>query len=447
MSVDFKIIISNILISVILVISLVSFDNPSLHSVFLNKKKMMSGFFCCNLIAFIFLTFIILFQNNSKNSNFIYPAVIFFTLSFFSGLYIVNTSKDINSELDVFFKNDKNILILLDKYKTYTRKSQTLSKCISYHDGSFITSKDLSCSPDTKCDTAAIKEICSQEYGAKLGDFYILSSNQTCLIPFTFGNYVTTKMIEVALTGGARLLDFDIYTEFYNNKAIPVVKSGFMKKKSLNFVTLHSCFKTIKEHAFVKNYNDPLFLHLNLKTNNIETIDRIAYSFLQIFSGETILNPGYSYKHQQSIIKEPICKLFKKIIFIVSGHIQNTLLDQITHFHTDYNAKIVDEHKADFPSDPISFATKTKNTFTLVKPNTIQNMNPSRPWSHGCHCVMMNFWNLDVQLQKHAKFFSNGSFMIKSFDLQNDRDEESSFKKIKDESKNINKCVDIMVQE
>lgn len=427
-----KFIIPTTIVTAIILIFFIILDDPPLNSAFLNKKKPISIFFCSSIISFLVLSFITKFfvedvTDSVSGNNFVFICLIFLSFTVSSGIYILLNSYDLNSDLDIYFQNNLNLKKLLERYKKFTLKSKSLSTCLSYHDGSYFENSNLTCIKETNYTNQNSKSsLCNAEKAAKISDFYLISSNQSCLVPYTFGNYVSNRMLEITIEAGARFLDFDIYTEFYKNKAVPVVKSEFAKKPSKNFVTLHSCFKTIKEKAFKRNFDDPIFIHLNLKTNNLETLDRIAYSYLEVFTSENMPNPGMSYKNKQSIIQEPICKFFKKVMIVVTGKSENTLLDQITHFHTNFNAKIINEVEADFPSDPNKLVFETRKFFTIVKPDTNQNINPSRPWSHGCQCVLMNFWNLDIQMKKHAKFFHNSSFHIKSFDLQENRNDKSN---------------------
>ena len=79
-----------------------------------------------------------------------------------------------------------------------------LSDCVNYHSGDFYSSKDLVCRNISECPNSA-GIVCDDKKGAKLVDFYVSSSHQTCHLPVSSGNYVSTEMIKIDLTGGARL--------------------------------------------------------------------------------------------------------------------------------------------------------------------------------------------------------------------------------------------------
>tara|TARA_Y100000389_G_scaffold96808_1_gene93508 strand:- start:69 stop:1349 length:1281 start_codon:yes stop_codon:yes gene_type:complete len=413
-----KIVMSTMGVSAIIILIIALMANPTVNAFYFRQNKLTGTFFTCCIISFFIIQTFALKVNDNYKQSFTYAALLFFVSSFISGLYLYIKSFDLNDSILQHFKHDENLNKLQENHVKHVKKSKSLSKCVNFHDGSYYKEENLNCDSKPGCD---IENICDENKGAKIVDFYIMSSNQSCLIPYVSGNYVSTKMLEHVISTGARFLDFDIYTILKDRNAIPVVKSEWLNKKSLNYVPLEHCFEKIKELAFVKHYKDPLFIHLNLKTNNIETLDRIANLFLSIFSGENMIGPGYSYKSEQSISLQPICKFFKKIIVVVSGNCENTLLSEIVNIHTSYNARVVNESVADFPGDPKEFAYDNQNILTILKPNVTKNLNPSRPFSHGCQFVMMNLWRYTKQVKTHANFFKNGSFVLKKIDLQEDR--------------------------
>ena len=390
---------------------------PTVNACLQYKHKVMGGFLISCITSFVFLQKIVDNVNVNHTTSFIFVTLLFFIGSLITATYIFSTSYNLNYYINEYFENDSNLNKLLSKFNNSSKKSRQISDCREYHNGNYYKTKNLKCSDKSSCGNITS---CGKD-GAKISDFYIMSSNQSCLVPYFSGNYVSTRMLEIMLIGGVRFLDFDIYTKVKDAKAVPIVQSEFLNKPSLNYVTLENCFKKIKEVGFKKKYNDPIFIHLNLKTNNLESLDKIAISFMNIFSGENILGPRYSYKSSESIITQPICNFYKKVIIVVSGKCENTLLEQITNIHTNHNARIINEQNADYPSNPNEFAFDNQNMLTIVKPQESVNYNPSRPWSHGCQCVLMNLWKDTPQTKTHNKFFENSSFVIKSLSLQEDR--------------------------
>ena len=118
----------------------------------------------------------------------------------------------------------------------------------------------------------------------RLHDFYVASSARSFLSGNQKYDYSTPRAIEKILQAGARFLEFDIFNKGFNEDTIPVVSNGLEEgnwQYTLNTTTFEECCKTISKYAFseqyLKNYSDPLFISINLKTNgNIYTINKVA---------------------------------------------------------------------------------------------------------------------------------------------------------------------------
>jgi hypothetical protein len=268
-------------------------------------------------------------------------------------------------------------------------------------------------------------EACDPQKGAKLIDFYVSSSHQSCHIPHSYGNYVSVEMLKTVLVAGARLVDFDIHAQLTPaGEIIPVVRSNWKKRISQNYVLLDDVWDTISNHGFSNKYGDPLLIHLNLKTSNIGVIDKIAKSFVQYIDGTHILEPRFSYHSQKSIAKEPICTLLNKAIIIVTGDCSHTHLDELVNLHTSHNARLLEAKEVRAPADPRALAFSNQHTFTLVRPEPYDlNTNPEDAWTYGCHAFMMNFWNYSKLIKSHCDFFKKSSFIMKKFELQQEQHE------------------------
>lgn len=418
-----KVVMSTILVAVIIILIILAVAKPSAYAVLQRKDRLAGAFFICSIISFFILSQFSENVDAEYRIPFIFATLLFFVASLMSAIYLYIISFKINENLADYFQYDVSLDQLAEDHGKHVSKSKALARCSNYHNGRYYKNKNLECEIDTECKSEEqLLKLCHERKGAKIVDFYIMSSNQSCLIPYTAGNYVSTKMLESVIGAGARFLDFDVYSKYDNDgKIMPIVQSEWLEKKPLNYITLHNCFLKIREVGFLKHYNDPLFVHLNLKTNNIETLNKIANLFLTTFSGDNLIGPGYHYKDRKSISKMPICKFLKKIILVVSGNCEGTYLDEITNIHTSHNARIVSESKADYPGQPHDFAFDNQNMLTILKPDLSTNLNPSRPFSHGCQFVLMNLWKYTKQVKTHANFFKNCSFVLKKFDLQQKR--------------------------
>ena len=117
----------------------------------------------------------------------------------------------------------------------------------------------------------------------KLCEYQIASAYRPYLVGYQKADYCSIDMIQRVLYFGARYLDLEIFNKDLKSETIPVVTSGYKKasmKLSLNSLNCDEVFEIIKKVAFseeyVDNYNDPLFIFLDLKTNNnISSLDKL----------------------------------------------------------------------------------------------------------------------------------------------------------------------------
>jgi len=333
----------------------------------------------------------------------------------------------INTEITAYLEDNSSIKSLYDLYSGLMEGIQPVSRCISYHTGDYYSNKSIKCIPITGCITSATAA-CDPKHGAKLVDFYVASSHQSCRTPLASGsgNYVSLEMLKLVLMAGARFIDLDIFAHITDNDIIPVVRSDLNNEPSHNFIKLDELWETINNFAFVNSYSDPLLVHINLRTTNLVVIDKIAKSFTSSIHGEHLLEPKYSYKATNSIATTPICTILNKVVLIVTGDCRDTLLDEIVNLHTSYNARILPAKTVRIPTNPKSFAFSNQNIFTIVRPEVYDNnTNPEDAWSHGCQAFMMNYWNLGKLMKNHCDFFKTSSFMMKKFDLQENRMEQT----------------------
>ena len=210
-----------------------------------------------------------------------------------------NTNSDINEIL----ADSVAIRSIQSQYEKKIGKMLPISNCLSYHNGSYYDSRNIKCVVLEGC-PASTSKICNPEKGAKLVDFYIASSHNSCHVPDTQGNYVSSEMLKAVLFSGARFVDFDIYAHVdkTSDTIFPVVKSTWKNKPSENFVHIDDIWKTINNYAFLQKNADPLLIHLNLCTNNIEVIDKIATSYTAYMNGNFILDPRYSYHSKSRLL-------------------------------------------------------------------------------------------------------------------------------------------------
>lgn len=389
----------------------------------LNTKGFINGgmFFMSSITIVIFLGLYLTALNEDKSPTPLFITLLMCVISISLGVYYYFRCYRNNININNQLVDYGSIKALEQKYDDYTGGVLQVSKCMTYHTGDYYQNNDTDCRALEGCDLDS-KVACDPKNGAKLVDFYVASSHQSCHVPNTSANYVSLEMLKLVLKSGARLVDFDIYDHIVDNDVIPVVRSTLRNKVSQNYIPMEDVWDTISTHAFVQNNSDPLLVHLNLRTNNIGALDKIAKSYVNAMNSENILEPKYSYTSKNTIATEAICSLFNKCIIVVTGECSHTLLDELVNLHTSHNARLLDAKTVKTPTEPQTFAYTNQTIFTIVKPNEWEsNSNPESAWTHGVQSFMMNYWNFSKLMISHCEFFKRASFVMKNMSLQQNR--------------------------
>lgn len=132
-----------------------------------------------------------------------------------------------------------------------------------------------------------MKNISKSEYDLPLYKFYIASSFKSyCIKGNTDAEYSYT-ILERVLESGARLINLDIFNidQTGEDTVLGVGNYGLTRNKYLD---LNKCLTTINQTAWVKNFNYPLILYLNL--------DSATYSEDFIASLNNKLNKNFGDK-------------------------------------------------------------------------------------------------------------------------------------------------------
>tara|TARA_Y100000389_G_C17468914_1_gene528402 strand:+ start:2459 stop:3799 length:1341 start_codon:yes stop_codon:yes gene_type:complete len=410
--------------------------SPSAIACLKNGNNAFGILFLSSITGLLFLTLYLLFLGNISNPTGLFILITICVLNASLGVFFYNRCYKINSSITNNVDSSPIIHQLTSKYRGIMQ-TQPLVNCVTYHTGEYYDTKELQCVQIDSCPTSA-GMVCDPQKGAKLVDFYICSSYQSCHVPIHNTHYVSTNMIKALIVAGVRLFDFNIYAEVTNDGIIPVVRSDINDKLSQNYIPLDDVFDTLATYAFLDYYGgDPIFIHLNIKTNNIEVIDNIAKQYIEYF-GQYLLEPRFSYLSEKSITIQPICHLFHKLILIVTGETSHTYLDELINIHTSKNGRILTAKQVRKPVDPKAFVFSNQSIFTLMTPEKFKNnTNPSSAFTHGVQAPMMNFWSMDSKMKNYSEFFKLSSFVIKNLSLQQDRMTSNSI----EESTNISDSI------
>lgn len=309
--------------------------------------------------------------------------------------------------------------------------------------------------------------------GPMLSQFYIMTSDRTCVVENQYDGYMSPVMISIALLAGARCLDFDITNYSYSKKSFPIVtNSRDYDKKNLqhNFVLFEDVMKTLSrdwlQSKSMTTKSDPLFLKLNFHAGATkECMDQVAY-LLQYYLNEQygmhLMPTQWQYRNVNKtggLGVFPICAFFGRIIIIVNApcysKLPSQLLDGMTNAllsgttsNTDDNftmleSKIVKNKNigqrmelVDINRKGLTYVETSFHPYTLVGHRTCNkteqindsltallsnkmtiNNDPLPAFATGCQFVAMNFQDVSQNLKTYLSVFHNSSFILKPRNL------------------------------
>ena len=95
------------------------------------------------------------------------------------------------------------------------------------------------------------------------------------------GKYVSNDMIKLVISRGCRFIDLEILIVDNTPVVSHTIDKNYTSRETENTIALDSILTTIATNAFVAsnpNPNDPLFIHLRVKSNDMKSLQYIAAS-------------------------------------------------------------------------------------------------------------------------------------------------------------------------
>jgi hypothetical protein len=358
------------------------------------------------------------------------------------------------------------VLLYLLYRNTFFKRSETIKETIDYQ-------KQLELKNIKTCYQL------ENDYQFKLCDYYIASSFMTPSLGNLHYDYVGIEAIIQTIKSGARFIQLPICQLNVEIDSPPVIATAEEGKKvitSLNTLDIRPTLQEIKKHAFKKmdetSLNYPLFIHLNLHTDNPHTLNKLADIILDEFENKLVLPKPY-YKYP--IALEKLCNLVNKVVFFSTRGYADTKLKKIVvpttrlyqelnyqdlgkydvdeeefntetygnllsskiqernhqHFkdkYSDIQEKITSENEDNpfYLKDEIKSDDKVirqLNSFnklglTIVTPNQSNDVIPSNfdfmeAFSYGCQFVLMNYSKKDKHMNNYIDIFKETSFRLK----------------------------------
>ncbi len=257
----------------------------------------------------------------------------------------------------------------------------------------------------------------------RLGNCYVASSYNPTLVGFQMYDYTSESVLRSILRSGARYLEFSIFNSRYGKDAYPIVSNGFRVgewKMTINAVSFEACCKVIAENAFIHtgeegrgspNYNDPLFIGLNLKTNNnTYCLDLIADIIIDYFR-ERLLDHKYSFQYT-NLANARMGELKQKVVIISSTGYEGSKLDELVNGSWD-KSNIRRIHYSDLENTEFNInkmVKYNKENLTIVVPHNegdfwTSNYNSLLAFKSGCQFVAMNYQRIDTSMDAYITKF------------------------------------------
>ena len=262
-------------------------------------------------------------------------------------------------------------VIIIGYYLSYNYgTSKKLNTILNKHKSNIQFQTDY-CHPDYKKYT--------------LCDFHIKSSHNTAATGFKKYDYVSLDMIYETIRLGARYLEFEIFAKEQNLEAVPVVSIGSKTgdwKMTANVLDCQEVFNLLSVNAFSQklllNYRDPLFIFLDIKTDNVKVLNKLAEIIETVFK-INLLDKRYNYQ-RMNISESKVCDLLDKVVIMSSKGYVNSDLERLINISTDspflerltYSDLVIQKkfnvRQPDFvfSSDKISFHKGISNDYIQV---------------------------------------------------------------------------------
>ena len=347
------------------------------------------------------------------------------------GTYAEMVAKNRQKFIDLFVKNiHKTIALIITIYGVYfyfRYVRNRVSKLLAIPYNKYMSTRTIGrVSQNNAC------------VNTKLCDLYIASSARSYLPGNQKYDYASEKAIVNAIRIGARFLEIDVYNESFCPDTIPVVFNG---KEEGNWqyttkVTFDACCRAISKNAFNKllitNYDDPLFLYLNLYLNgNMKTAGKVVTLLLKYFPNNLYIVNNDIDSEITDFKQKPLSTFIGKVVVFANsaeylsaspkgsayslGQIVTKVPYNADNFDGDkdiieYNsAKVDDIYDIDEAGDDhkVSLAF----VFPEFQETVTQNYHPAFAFTVGCQFIAMNYQLTDNAMD----FYINTIFKSSSF--------------------------------
>lgn len=235
-----------------------------------------------------------------------------------------------------------------------------------------------------------------EDESAKLKDLKISSAFNSLNRYRCILDYQDTGILRGLLRLGCRYVELNIFPKDFKYGSTPMINSGFKKgqwKLMINSdIKLSHCISIIKDNAFTQltnisgapNYEDPLFIGLNLHTgHNTETLDKVASILIENLA-DRLLSPQYSYQYDNEFHDIEFNKLRNKVVIFSSPGFEGSKLEEII------NASWVDDTQLNMRDTFINYFSNSNSNSNTEGFETNNENNESVETSNDIYDTLVN---------------------------------------------------------
>jgi hypothetical protein len=250
-----------------------------------------------------------------------------------------------------------------------------------------------------------------------LRDYYIKSAYNACSGGNYRIDYVDLCNLKSVIKNGCRGLDFEIFSIDNQPVIATSTSDSYYVKETFNSIPFDDVMKTICNNAFssstAPNFDDPIFIHLRIKSTNKTMYDNMA-KVLESYSSY-LLGPEYSYEYQgQNLGSVPLNNFGSKKIIIMVDRSNTSFMESVEFYEyvnitsTSTFMRALHYNDIKYSPDMNELINYNKLCMTFAMPD--KGSNPSNPSGvvireNGCQFLAMRNQYLDTNLEEDNLFF------------------------------------------
>ena len=264
-------------------------------------------------------------------------------------------------------------------------------------------------------------------------DYYVASSYNSCCGGDFQDDYVSLVPLKEVIFNGARVLDFEIFSVDKDVVVAASPSDSFYIKGTYNSLPLggpKGVLSYVNSHAFsggtCPNPDDPLFIHLRIKTDKKNIYDKLTKYVREAFPGK-LLDATYGYEGRsdapgggKNIANQPLLDFRGKVIIIcdqLNNNYRGTSFEELINLSgNSAYFKEQRNYNVQYTYHPESMEAFNKKNVTLSMPDLSalnDNVNAELHFSYGVQMVCMSYQKMDDNMKHYlAKFNEAGTAFI-----------------------------------